>query len=423
MKKTYKKILSVILCLCFFLSVPSTVYASEKQLTVVNDVWFSYGPELEPTRFVHFENKPFPCTLYNGSISQIGYVDIQFDVNISANKDDVLNVRLKQSETHYPDYFACSERCYITVRDKSDNYIDIAEGEAYYQNGYFIYEDVSIPEDCTITFFNFSFNPQKLEYKEGWQNNFVVRFTLEECTVTVDSESKGFFNSIKEFFTQLFDKLTNGLSDIGSWFSDLKNNIGDFFSELGTKLTDGFTDVKNNLKEWFKNVGDWFSSLGDSIGGFFTNLWNNITDKVNGITDSVKEWWQSVIDFFHSLFVPEDGYFESYKENWNIWFNGHFGFLADAIYYMNEFFDLLDFDSWSRGRGTVTIPEIRLPFLDNPVLLPETNWNFSSLVSSKNQFIYYAYSLYQTCVEVICSLAIFKFGIKTFNKVVGVEDD
>lgn len=99
------------------------------------------------------------------------------------------------------------------------------------------------------------------------------------CTdfeIVVESEQTGFFNSVKEFFQELFEKLTSAFDNIGAWFSELGDKIKSFFTDLTDNIKSFFSDLSGNLKEWFNNIGDWFTEIGDKISGFFEKLWNRI---------------------------------------------------------------------------------------------------------------------------------------------------
>lgn len=115
--------------------------------------------------------------------------------------------------------------------------------------------------------------------------NFVIGLT--DVTYETKSEQQGFFDNIKEWFSNLFELLISKFSQLGQNISDLGSKIGNFFSsltesirgffsDLGQNIKEQFNTVISNLRTWFSNIGDWFANLGSSISGFFEKLWNRI---------------------------------------------------------------------------------------------------------------------------------------------------
>jgi len=416
MKNKFKIFLSFVLSLIISFSVtPTTAFASQQNIDTCS-VIFSYGTLEKPTSFVTQSNKNLPYTFSNGSINSIGYVSINFDCNISCSKNDVINVVIPQSDTHYPDTFECSERATINAVTSDGEEIYLGEGQLKYVGSCFIYEDISVPCDCTITYITASFEPKKINYLEDWQGSYLCRFTIDSITVSVESETKSLGNKISKFFTNLFDKLTTGLDNIGSWFRDLKDGISSFFSSLTESIRTFFTNLGNNLKEWFSNVGQWFKEIGDKIGGFFTDLWNNITIKFEELGNRISDWWQSVVDFFRSLFVPEEGYFDRYKVDWEAFISQHFGLLYQSTEIIEHIFSFLC--SFGSDSYSFTIPEIKLPFLNNPVIVPQTSFEFNSLISQHTQ-IKYVYNTFQIMVTFISFLGLVLFAKKTLEDIIG----
>lgn len=218
-------------------------------------------------------------------------------------------------------------------------------------------------------------------------------------------------NSIRNFFSDLTD-------DLKSWFED----VGDWFSDLGDNIKTWFNNLIDDLSAWFEDVGDWFTEIGDRISGFFNNLWENITNKVTEINTSISDWWDDLCAWFRALFVPEDGFFDKYKDDWEQWGRAHFGLLYDCHDLLDYMLGVLNFGVYSNDLNTaITIPEISLPFLDNPVILPATSFTFGSLINS-HYMIKNVYEVFQMLVTVLGFFLIFKFGLRTFNNIIGERD-
>lgn len=304
--------------------------------------------------------------------------------------------------------------------------------------------DFSVSQDCKGLDIQFYFNG--ISVNSPVDKSFA--FTVTSCDISVQSSHEGLLNTLYNYFSELFSRLSTSFDNLFAsisnlrtsilksfdnvkiWFNDLSNNIKGFFSELGTKLSDGFTSLTNsikdfftnlgnNLKDWFDDVGQWFKDIGDRIGDFFSSLWDNISDSISSITTAVSDWWQSVKDFFHSLFVPEDGFFDSYKQNWENWAKEHFGLFFDVKEIFEELFYIFD---GSCGEYGITIPEIKLPFFNNPVIVPRTVFYFSELIA-QHSMIKRIYDLFQIMFSVIVYGLLLVYLQKTFSKILTNDEE
>lgn len=240
----------------------------------------------------------------------------------------------------------------------------------------------------------------------------------------VKNIKNGFMNltsSISSFFSNLTSNLQSWFKNVGDWFSDLGDNLSSWFTNLTNSISGFFTNLVNNLKAWFNNVGQWFVDIGDRISGFFSNLWTNISNRVTEITTNISDWWDNLCEWFRSLFVPEEGYFDAYKNDWETWARAHFGLLYDVSDLVTDIVSMLNFGDYEAGEGSIVIPKITLPFFDNPVIVPKTTFSFSALIN-EHTYIKYIYELYKFSVTFFGFLLIFKYGLNTFNKLIGESD-
>lgn len=261
---------------------------------------------------------------------------------------------------------------------------------------------------------------------DGSYSNF--RFFYKGISATSSSEQSGFFNSVKEAFSNLWQwlqNIINAIKDIpakmGEFFSDLKTNISNWFNNLIDDLSSFFSDVGN----WFTDLGNkikgFFTDLGNNIKGFFSNLWDNISGTVLDIRDNISNWWQSVTDWFHSLFTPEDGFFEKYKTDWEKWARSHFGALYQSFEIIQNLTSSFSLDG-SSNNASITIPEIRLPFFNHPVILESKTFSFASIINNNNSMIYYLFSLFKLIVSVIFYGLLLKYLYKTFTNIFGMNE-
>lgn len=269
----------------------------------------------------------------------------------------------------------------------------------------------------------------------------VIGFNLESVDVTIDDN----ISRLNKIMTDLFgwlqriinkigeipDKLSSEFSaiknNLSNWFSDLSGNLKTWFDNLKTSISNfsssvggWFSDLGEKLRDWFKNVGDWFAALGDRIGDFFTNIWINISNSITDIRTSISDWWQSVVDWFHSLFTPEEGFFDNYKVKWDKWMSAHFGFLYQSIDLVNNIINIFS-DFGSSDKCIITIPEIRLPFLNNPVILETTTFDLGGFVENSEML--------STCLEGMQVVLAFGVGYglillakKTFEEILAERE-
>lgn len=303
---------------------------------------------------------------------------------------------------------------------------------------------LSAPIDCDYV--SVGFRAENAVYSSSASSAF--KWIVNSIDVSIDSAQTGLLNKITGFFGDLFARLTSWFDNLFQWlkdirdgnisfaesvktlFSNITNSIKGFFSELGTKLSDGFknltnsistffTNLGNNLKDWFDDVGQWFKDIGDRIGNFFSSLWDNISDSIFSITNAVSDWWQSVKDFFHSLFVPDDGFFDNYKQNWEKWAKEHFALFFDVEEIFDMLFGFFEGDDMEPG---IVIPEIKLPFFNNPVIIPQTTFYFSQLLNH-HPMIKRIYDLFQIAFSAIIYGLLLVYLQKTFSKIITNDEE
>ena len=200
-------------------------------------------------------------------------------------------------------------------------------------------------------------------------------------------------DKIKSFFTDLKNNMSAWFDDVGEWFSELKDNISAWFSDVG----EWFTQLGDNLKQWFDDVGDWFSNLFTNISNFFTDL------------------WEGFIEWFKSLFVPRDGYYTELLNFFNEWFLAHFGFLAQAAIIISSLIETIS-NLDGTTTGIIIFPEIRLPFLDNPLIMEQQEFDLLSYINSIS-VLKQIYKIYQVIVTALFIFFFVKFAYRKFEEI------
>lgn len=433
-------LLSLIICFSVF---PTTVFA--QNFFDVNLDNYESSVRLKDGRFTY--GNP-PSNIAFGTYGELSVFDYAFEVekypllskgNIFHIEFDLLSpfyLNLNSTNVVLSGYTSQStDAKSITVYAES---IDITSDT--------LSIDFVLTQDIYLSGFRIRVVSSDVKYTCSGSTPF--KFQISNCTNSLSSETQSLGNKISKFFTDLFNRLTSWFDSLFQWLKDIRDgnisfadsvktafttitdNIKNFFSELGKKLTDGFinltssireffTNLGNNLKEWFKDVGNWFKEIGDRIGNFFTNLWNNISDSISSITTAVSDWWQSVKDFFHSLFVPEDGFFDSYKLNWENWAKEHFALFFDVQDILDILFNFFEGDDLEPG---IVIPEIKLPFFNNPVIIPRTTFYFSQLLN-QHTMIKRIYDLFQIGFSAIVYGLLLVYLQKTFSKILTDDEE
>lgn len=422
-------LLSLIICFSVF---PTTVFAENS----LDECTIFYS--INDTTVGDHKKGTLPFNYTFSTISGYSSYDFFFSVHPvgTASDEGSLSVKFDVSLPGGCSYQKVSALCYLAKDNEIlENPVSgtvTAEGNLFTCN--FSFSEKADIHQVSLTFEKATFTGAKT-------------VGLKSCTYDVTTVG-GLLNKIVSFFGDLFARLTAWFDSLFQWLKDIRdgnisfadsvktafttitNNIKGFFSELGTKLSNGFTNLTssirdfftnlgNNLKEWFKDVGNWFKEIGDRIGNFFTNLWNNISDSISSITTAISDWWQSVKDFFHSLFVPEDGYFDSYKQNWENWAKEHFALFFDVQEILDILFNFFGGDAIEPG---IVIPEIKLPFFNNPVIIPRTTFKFSQLLN-QHAMIKRIYDLFQIGFSVIVYGLLLVYLQKTFSKILTDDEE
>lgn len=430
----FSKLLSFILSLLILVSAfPSTVFAKDISINQVNcSVLFAKGNISVP---VNNEKKQIPAWFSNSSVKQRDVINsnVIFDFEDSPfdlSDGDVVTIKIGINNgvaSRYKSFALSDILCTADNINGSFHYVDESDVRYDVNTSTFI---IKFTSNNDYKNFRFSFGVwiKSCEYLD---NSFIIGCTSVD--INIQSKSDGFFDNIKEWFSNLFELLTSKFSelgqnitkigqDVGDWFSNLSQSIQTFFSELKDKLTDLFNDIKQSLSEWFESVGQWFKDLGDKISGFFESLWQNFKNFFDDLGQKISDWWQSVVDFFHNLFVPEDGYFEKYKQDWEDWARSHFALFYDVMDIVNDIFVLFTTEFGDSDHLVITIPELSLPVLDHNVFMEETFIDLGSLINSHNSFRY-CYNIYRIAFSGACYFMLLKYLQKTLSEVITGDGD
>ncbi|MCH5320864.1 MAG: hypothetical protein J1E36_03830 [Eubacterium sp.] len=281
MKKKIKGILafliSIIICFSFL---PITAYADgvnyssfqliEKNKTIASSIYLNHSYEIQNSTTYHsISIFPSPVDSVKVDKNDVFIVSVSSDL-YSKFPNSVIQL-----------HFAWYDKAVKDILNNPDE-------DWKYLGDNVVQYDLTNNFNASYTFEHSGYVVSYLTI--GFNNKNSAQGTYYKFTslsAEIQTEQTGFFNSVKNFFQQLFEKLTSGFDNIGNWFSQLGDKIRSFFSDLTNSIKSFFSELGNNLKEWFSNIGDWFAELGnnikqwfvdigDRIGGFFTTLWNRI---------------------------------------------------------------------------------------------------------------------------------------------------
>ena len=229
--------------------------------------------------------------------------------------------------------------------------------------------------------------------------------------ITTESETNSILSSIIDYIQEIIVSLSELPDKIKSFFTDLKNNISAWFDDVG----EWFNELGDKLKQWFDDVGEWLTQLGDNLKQWFDDVGNWFSELFTNISNFFTDLWDGFIEWFKSLFVPRDGYFTELLNFFNEWFLAHFGFLAQAatvIYSLIETISNLD----GTTTGIIIFPEIRLPFLDNPLLMEQQEFDLLSYINSIS-VLKQIYEIYQVIVTALFIFFFVKYAYRKFEEI------
>lgn len=334
---------------------------------------------------------------------------IDFPVTITGNKGDIVSFEFKMNSDYYAD-------CGYLLSCGVEGLIGLQPGDYVISEGVdfsiepIITTEFELYRDCENEVVDFNLIIGPINYTSDFDplQRANIDFSLS-CEV-IDS-NKSLLNSIIEYIKEIFNSLKELPTKIQSFFNDLKVNISSWFNDVGM----WFSELKDNISAWFSDVGEWFTELGDNLKQWFIDVGNWFSELFTNISNFFTDLWEGFIEWFKSLFVPRDGYFTELMNYVNEWFLSHFGFLAQAgniIYSLIETISNLD----GTTTGIIIFPEIRLPFLNNPLLMEQQEFDLLSYINSIS-VLKQIYEIYQVIVTSLFIFFFIKYAYRKFEEI------
>ena len=103
---------------------------------------------------------------------------------------------------------------------------------------------------------------------------------------------KDHWEEIKEFF-----------STLGTWINDnVIQTVKDFFTELWDKIVEGVSNAIQKIKDFFSSVATWIdTNVVQPVSNFFSELWNSIVTGIDNAVNWVSEAVESIKNFFSTI--------------------------------------------------------------------------------------------------------------------------
>lgn len=106
------------------------------------------------------------------------------------------------------------------------------------------------------------------------------------------------WTQVKQFFSDLKQRIYDIFSNIGKWFGDKFNEAKESVMNAFSNIGNWFRDRKNDITNAFSNIGSWFSGkfqdayngvikVFSKIGTFFKNIWNDIKNTFTNLGTSI----------------------------------------------------------------------------------------------------------------------------------------
>ena len=135
----------------------------------------------------------------------------------------------------------------------------------------------------------------------------------------------------------LTDRMSAGFQ---SFFDSLGESIFNLGEAIGEKLNFNFSESIINVSNGFSDVGSWFDNLGSRISSFFDNLGDRISGFFTNLVNSIS-------GFFSDLWKNISSWFEKFKPRVHLNFLWQFGYLDENGY------EIYDYNS-----GTAIVTEL-----------------------------------------------------------------
>jgi phage-related protein len=119
-----------------------------------------------------------------------------------------------------------------------------------------------------------------------------------------DTDWKGIWNAIKNWFGNIWDAIKN-------WFKDIWGKVKNWFASIGEHLKSFF----QGIADWFKGIWESISGWFASIGQFFSDFWQGFKDMLTKIGNWFKDVGSAIGGYFQNIGqgVKQEGFIGFWK--------------------------------------------------------------------------------------------------------------
>ena len=223
-------------------------------------------------------------------------------------------------------------------------------------------------------------------------------YNLGYHSINIDYEDQkeGILSGVKQFFTDLGDRISQWFNSVKEWFTQLGDRISSFFSELGDRISGFFEQLTSKISEIWEALKTWFN---------------------DNIITPITNWWDNLVARLKYLFGIPDGLGDNLKDDWEAWLEEHLGFVWAAgelvSRALNEIVDAFASDS----PNTVSIPEIKLPdVLGGYTILEARTFDFNALLEDV-PMLGYLYNIYVVFAYGLALFMLVRLGVNTLEEI------
>lgn len=179
----------------------------------------------------------------------------------------------------------------------------------------------------------------------GIKTFFVDLFNI----FTGDKDITSVTNNIGKLFTDAWDNFTKVWDGLVSYFTNLWNSLTDneIVKAVGTTLSGFFTDAWADIQKAWDGAAEWFGGIWKDIKGFVEDPMKYINGLIESGVDWVQSFWDKCIELKNAI----GGIWGEISATTKEWWDKIVGWIQPAIDLVNEFLNLIDFDTTNTDNG------------------------------------------------------------------------
>lgn len=376
-------------------SIPASAEVVEQDYNVVSELYFYRGANaLTPSMHIKYNH-----STALGTSNWLG--DLVF------TEDNYFLSDLVVTTPNNGILVSSGKTAKVNVSNVYRVYTNEDTGVHYYWKGYDSIQLILVGKDGSYYYldnceFTYNSNTFKHSYSvEFMPDDDIVKFIFRvKHTPTIRYGISGTFESDVYVLSGTDPDLT---IDIQSEEAGLLSGLLQWVKDLYNKVTDGFTEIISNVSDIFSSLGNWFQEL-----------WIKFENLLNKISQLPALIWEKIETGFQYLFIPAEG-------DWNELWTDIESDLKDrlgVVYEIGEvIFDIGDAVYESGTRKNITMPETTIQLPNNNSF---TFGGWTVKIIPDGDFDLLIESV-KTIISVIATLAFVNGMVHKYDEVMGVE--